>query len=91
MIKKLWQVAWDLWDHHNKVLHKKENTVMQLHQCQLDRLVTFTYQHLSTFVIAHSDQYLTRLPLTQLLSKEYEHKEAWLNTVTVGIDNHRMS
>jgi hypothetical protein len=78
IIKKLWQVAWDLWDHQNKVLHEKENSVMQSHQRQLDHLVTATYQRLSTYVIAQSDQYLTRLPLPQLLIKEYEYKKAWL-------------
>jgi hypothetical protein len=78
IIKKLWQVAWDLWDHRNKVLHEKENTVMQSHQHQLDRLVTATYQHLSTYVIDCSDQYLTRLAITQLLTKDYEYKNVWL-------------
>jgi hypothetical protein len=78
IIKKLWQVAWDLWDHRNKVLHESENSVMQSHQRRLDHLVTDTYQRLSTYVIARSDQYLTRLPLPQLLVKECEYKKAWL-------------
>ena len=30
VIQKLWDVAWDLWDHRNNVLHKKDDGV--LHQ-----------------------------------------------------------
>jgi hypothetical protein len=26
IIQKLWQVAWDEWDHRNEVLHKRENS-----------------------------------------------------------------
>ena len=30
MIRKLWEIAWDLWDHRNKVLHNKDtNRYMQ--------------------------------------------------------------
>ncbi len=29
IIKKLWQVAWDMWDHQNQILHEEENAVAQ--------------------------------------------------------------
>jgi hypothetical protein len=38
LIKKLWGVAWDLWEHRNGILHKKETQVhnimlfQELHQ-----------------------------------------------------------
>jgi hypothetical protein len=25
LIQKLWDVAWDMWDHRNRVLHDQEN------------------------------------------------------------------
>jgi len=25
LIKKLWNISWDLWDHRNKVLHNSQN------------------------------------------------------------------
>jgi hypothetical protein len=28
LIRKLWQVAWDLWEHHNGYLHDKENSML---------------------------------------------------------------
>jgi hypothetical protein len=27
LIKKLWQIAWDLWDHRNGILHKHSNPI----------------------------------------------------------------
>jgi hypothetical protein len=30
LIKKLWGVAWDLWEHRNGILHKKESQVLNL-------------------------------------------------------------
>ncbi len=41
--QKIWQVAWDLWDHHGKALHEKENTAVHSHQRHMDRFVTATY------------------------------------------------
>ncbi len=77
IIKKLCQAAWDLWDHRNKVLHEKENTVMQLQVRQLESQILSTYWCLSTFVVEGADRYLTRLSLPLLLDKEMEYKKAW--------------
>ena len=30
LIKKLWQVSWDMWDHRNSVLHGNEETQQKL-------------------------------------------------------------
>jgi hypothetical protein len=27
LIKKLWSIAWDLWEHRNGILHKQDNLV----------------------------------------------------------------
>ena len=34
LIKKLWQVAWDIWQHRNDTLHKKDNNILYAQQIQ---------------------------------------------------------
>jgi len=40
IIQKLWDTAWDLWEHRNGVLHKKENFVTKAMEVHLNRQVT---------------------------------------------------
>jgi hypothetical protein len=34
LIQKLWDVAWDMWDHRNRVLHDQEHSVARDLQIQ---------------------------------------------------------
>jgi hypothetical protein len=39
LIKKLWQIAWDLWQHCNSMLYEQENDVLQKESEQLNRRI----------------------------------------------------
>jgi hypothetical protein len=34
-IKKLWDIAWDLWEHHYRILLDKENITSSTEECSL--------------------------------------------------------
>ena len=71
-----------MWDHRNQVLHEEENAVAQRLLRQLDGQITATYQRLTTYVLAGSDKYLTKLSITNLLLKDRDYKKAWLLQAT---------
>jgi hypothetical protein len=62
-IKKLWDTAWELWGHHNKVVYAKENPLWaeQRHQsaCEMVRL----FHGLSAHNLLPRDHYLLHLQL----------------------------
>ena len=91
IIKKLWQVAWDLWDHRNQILHEKDNAVVQQQLRQLDSNITASYHLLTTYVLAGADRYLTKMSLTQLLAKETDYKKAWLLQASAALKVTRQS
>ena len=66
----------------NQVLHEEENAVAQRLLRQLDGQITATYQRLTTYVLAGSDKYLTKLSITNLLLKDRDYKKAWLLQAT---------
>jgi hypothetical protein len=47
IIQKLWNIAWDLWEHWNGILHKNENQVTRSMTLQLNSRVSQVYKDLS--------------------------------------------
>ena len=43
LIKKLWNVAWDMWEHRNGILHQQDNSVTMAEILHLDRKVRSLY------------------------------------------------
>ncbi len=84
LVKKLWDIAWDLWEHWNGVLHEQQNVVSsgQLHA--LDRKVSEAFNGLKNLLLPAHDRQLISLNIAGLLKKDQLFKEAWLfNTRTV--------
>jgi hypothetical protein len=38
LIKKLWLIAWDMWEHRNGILHEKENTQVMTQERHLNTI-----------------------------------------------------
>jgi hypothetical protein len=68
LIKKMWEVAWDLWEHRNSILHNKENAVSDESIRTLNRKIRSQFIQLQADNL-DLDQYLLRIPLVQLLEK----------------------
>ena len=78
LIQKMWDTAWDLWEHRNEVLHKKENLVTRSMGLHLNRRVTRVFLDLCSRPLRANDSHLVRLPLSKLLEHNVSYKTQWL-------------
>jgi hypothetical protein len=78
LIEKMWDIAWDLWEHRNVILHEQDNTITVARIWQLDRGVSNTFKSLLDSLLLDHNNYLLKVPLPQLLKKTYEFKLAWI-------------
>jgi hypothetical protein len=85
LIKKLWGVAWDLWEHHNGSLHEQSNLVVEMKEEEINKNVQRLF-HIATSVLSNThDSYLLLVPLSQLLRRSLTYKETWLCTTTAAV------
>jgi len=78
LIKKLWDMAWDMWEHRNEVLHERENLVTKSMGIHLSRRVTRVFLDLCSRPLCANDCNLVRLPLSKLLERTVNYKTHWL-------------
>ena len=78
IIKKLWDIAWDLWEHRNGFLHKEKQTAQQLAQVEKDVRQEF---HLGSSRLAPRDQPLFSKSLEEMLESSYDLQKAWVMLV----------
>lgn len=64
LIRKLWETAWDLWEHRNGILHEQENTVTRSMGVQLNQRITRVYVQLSLTPLRFNDCHILSLPLS---------------------------
>lgn len=70
LIKKLWDVAWDLWEHHNNILHKEQNVVTDKASCSLNHQVSLVFTDLHSLLLRTHDRHLLAMKLSHLLKKD---------------------
>ena len=80
LIKKLWQVAWDLWEHRNGILQQaKDGMIAQ----QLQSSITEEYEQ--GFQGLPSDlRHLTLKPLEEILKGTLQDQQEWLGRIQAG-------
>jgi hypothetical protein len=69
LIKKLWGIAWDMWEHRNGILHQQDNEIVRLSTHHLHVKVSDAYQLLRSMALT---------PLRTLKKKHTDHLKAWL-------------
>jgi hypothetical protein len=74
VIQKMWDVAWDLWDHRNGILHNKEVNIAEQQQ---DREVEEEF-NLGPSTVTREAKRLFRPGLNNLLTLPPAAKHAWL-------------
>ncbi len=77
--RKLWLVAWDLWEHRNGILHAQTNTISDKKLQAVNRKVTVLFSKYQQILTATIEKYLFSVPLQQLLMKDFHYKEEWIN------------
>jgi hypothetical protein len=83
LIKKLWTVTWDQWEHRNATLHDQDNLVRQEEAKILDLRIEQTYQEYQ-MVLPPTDDHFFASPLSDLLKRSPRVKTAWLQQITAA-------
>jgi len=78
LIKRLWNIAWDLWQHRNNVLHEKEHATSASDLRKLNRDVTSFFSALSQLPLPHNSSDIIATPLSTLLRRPIHYKREWL-------------
>jgi hypothetical protein len=89
IIQKLWNIAWDLWEHQNGILHENENQATRSMTLQLNSRVSQVYNDLSSRALRQHDRHLVYLPLSQLLKKDANYKATWLSIAEPALSHGR--
>jgi hypothetical protein len=79
ILQKLWNIAWDMWEHRNGILHEQENLVTRSMIIQLNARVSRVYIDLSSRALRHNDRHLVNLSLSAILKKDTNYKVTWLS------------
>jgi hypothetical protein len=80
LIRKLWQVAWDLWEHRNGFLHEKDNNLIEQQvNGQIQQQFNLGYQDLD-----NQSQLLFTGGVKGIVHKPLETRQQWLRRVQVA-------
>jgi predicted RNA-binding Zn-ribbon protein involved in translation (DUF1610 family) len=80
LIRKLWQVAWDLWEHRNGYLHANENSILTR---QLDEEIAHQFG-LGTRGLDNNTKALFLKGAQDVQRKPVEIKQQWVRRVTAA-------
>jgi hypothetical protein len=85
LIKKMWAIAWDLWDHRNGILHEEQNLVLTIELGHINKKIIDAYTSLRLCLLPAHDRHLISLKLPWLLKKDKVFKEVWLCHATLAL------
>jgi hypothetical protein len=77
MVVKLWEIAWDLWDHRNQIKHNIETDQDVAHSEAILHSVRAEYAFGCTG-LPHRDWHLFQCPLLSLLTSSLYYQDVWL-------------
>jgi hypothetical protein len=80
MIQKMWEVAWNMWEHHNGILHNKEQSII-LQQLHNNIRVEFEKGMTDLPKEAHA---LLKQGCAAVLAKPVEVKQQWLARIQLA-------
>jgi len=75
-MKKLWNIAWDIWSHRNSIIHNIENFFQCSELCQIDRDIK---QNLCWASV----DFFSILQISAVSSSSFRYKTAWLRQAVV--------
>jgi hypothetical protein len=89
LIKQLWKIAWELWEHRNTPLHHKDNGIRDKAARLLDSRIRCLYSKAYADLRQTRDGYLLAMPLHKLLQKEGLYKMEWIQQVATLLKRFR--
>jgi hypothetical protein len=61
LITKLWNIAWDMWEHRNGILHNKDNAATEREKRAINKAVIEVFNKLQSMMLSPQDRHLTTL------------------------------
>jgi hypothetical protein len=83
IIKKLWDVAWDLWEQRNGFLHARENQEVLHDMVNVDAEIRFQFQR-GRQTLSRRSRYLFDGEVEELLQTSIHTRQQWLASVTAA-------
>lgn len=77
---KLWDIAWDLWDHRIGIIHAKENAAILHNMMAIDQDIR-THYHWGPHGLSSWDHQLFHTPLEDILSASILYQQKWLQHI----------
>ena len=87
LIKKVWAVSWDMWDHRNHVRLNTTTSAMLREIDELNARITAQYDS-GTEGLRRSDHHWLEKPIAHVLSYDAEHKAQWLESTELARTSH---
>jgi len=88
LIKKLWEVAWDMWEHRNGILHSSTPSSDEILDSHINTKITLL--HTASLCDLPRDAFtLFQTPLSKLLCHPRHYKEKWLASVEAAKERKR--
>lgn len=82
----MWDIAWDLWEHRNGILHEADNMVLDIETHKTNHKVVETYSRLQGLILPAHDKHLISLSLARLLKKDKTVKEVRIGHALAAIN-----
>mgnify|MGYP003519673277 CR=1 FL=1 len=77
LIQKLWDVAWDLWEHRNGIVHAKENAEALEGMAAIDDEIRSQFQW-GHYGLQQRDHYLVNGSVDGILAASIVYRQRWL-------------
>lgn len=82
LIKKLWEISWNMWEQRNGELKNPESPASLREHARLDTAIAQEYMHPTT--LAKRDRRWFRRPKEVLFTEALEYKQQWLESVGIA-------
>jgi hypothetical protein len=83
LIKKVWEVSCDIWDHRNAVQLKTTTPAKLRWMAALDALIDDEYSR-GTLGLTVRDQHWLSKPKVRIQKYDYERKEQWVESIQLA-------
>jgi len=83
LIKTMWKVSWEMWQHHNRTLHKTEARRLLIVEGDMNKQVIQVYKAGAHELLA-ADLPITRIQLAMIVSGMLMCKQQWLESMAVA-------
>ena len=79
LIKKLWEISWDMWEQRNGELTNPESPASLREHARLDAVIYHEYEDIQTLTL--KDRWWFRRSKEVIATKSIAYKQQWIESV----------